>query len=290
MGVARAGHTATLLSDGRVLVAGGWDAEGSISAAEIYDPDTKTFSSAGDMTVARSGHTATLLDDGRVLIVGGVGSGDASTGSAELYDPATGVFAPAGALWAVDHAYGHTATRLSNGNVLIAGGVTSSDFVLGNTELYDPASGTFKATGLLVRYFHTATLLNDGRVLMAGGSGGNFVLASAEVYEPSSGSFSATGSMAQKRWLSTANLLASGRVLVAGGRLLGDCGLSDECGLPTNVTELYDPVAGTFSPASSMAYGRESHTATLLLDGRVLVTGGKTESGSTSSAELYDPN
>jgi len=283
---ARVFHTATLLSNGKVLIAGGiGDGNPNVLAsAELYDPATETFSPAGDMTVARSDHAATLLADGRVLIVGGGGSNEA-TGSAELYDPAIGVFAPTGAaLWDVDHAYGHTATLLPNGKVLIAGGVTSSDFPFGSAELYDPASGTFTATGRLTesRYYHTATLLNDGRVLIVGGSSG-FVLARAEVYDPATGAFTPTGSMAQKRWFFTASLLASGRVLVAGGRLPDSCGGSDECGPPTNAAELYDPVAGTFAPAANMTQSRAGHTATLLTDGAVLVIGGRND----SSAELF---
>ncbi len=284
---ARVSHTATLLSNGKVLIAGGIGNgdPNTLAGAELYDPSTETFTPAGDMTVARSDHTATLLADGRVLIVGG-GGGNEATGSAELYDPVTGIFAPTGvALWDVDHAYGHTATRLPNGKVLIAGGVTSSDFALGTAELYDPAAGTFTPTGGLTefRYYHTATLLNDGRLLIVGGSSRGFVQASAEVYDPATGAFTPAGSMAQKRWLSTANLLASGRVLVAGGSVPGSCGISDECGPPTNTAELYDPVAGTFAPAASMAQSRAGHTATLLTDGAVLVVGGRND----SSAELF---
>jgi hypothetical protein len=144
------------------------------------------------MTTARAGHTATLLGSGQVLVVGGNGvSGGTLTllASAELYDPTVGTFAATGSLTVAR--YNHTATLLTNGMALIAGGL---DVVaLASAELYDPSAGTFTATGSMVagRDSHTATLLGNGEVLIAGGNGNaasstsssGYVLASAELYE-----------------------------------------------------------------------------------------------------------
>jgi hypothetical protein len=133
MTIGRDSHTATLLSDGRVLIAGGSDASGIVSwSAELYYPDAGTFRPAGpSMSTGRSNHTATLLSDGRVFIAGG--SGDAS---AELYDPKTGTFSPTGSMTA-DRAW-HAATLLSDGRVLIAGGDIGNAVVVASAELYQP--------------------------------------------------------------------------------------------------------------------------------------------------------
>src|SRR5689334_9639712 len=130
----RAGHTATLLSDGKVLVVGG--AEGS---AELFDPGTGTFSSTGTPVNARIHHTATLLTDGTVLIVGGGATSGGLLASAELYDPHTGTFTATGSMFRAREA--HTATLLPDGTVLIAGG--GGFGALASAEIYDPATGTF---------------------------------------------------------------------------------------------------------------------------------------------------
>ena len=289
MAAARSGQTATLLRDGRVLIAGGANSEGALASAELYDPATGTFTSTGSMTAGRWGHTATLLPDGRVLIAGGSGSTD-RLASAELYDPKSGTFSHTGSM--TTPRLGHTATLLSDGRVLIAGGEPAVALVpsaQASAELYDPATGTFGSTGSMTaaRRDHTATLLPDGRVLIAGGADERGIygnsLSSAELYDPKAGTFSITGSMTMGRFGHTANLLPDGRVLVAGGT----AGAADVPWSQASA-EVYDPATGTFGPTGSMTAARRDHTATLLPDGRVLIAGGA-DSGTLASAELYDP-
>ena len=181
---------------------------------------------------------------------------------------------------------GHSATLLSDGRVLMAGGMDQQDDALASAELFDPKSGTFSLTGSLtaVRASHTATLLSDGRVLIVGGVvhvPSEAPLASAELYDPKTGTFTPTGSMSTGRERHTATLLSDGRVLVVGG--YGKSGALSSA-------ELYDPKTGTFSPTGSMITVRSAGTATLLSDGRLLVAGGVDMSNHTlASAELYDP-
>ena len=163
-------HTATLLPNGKVLVAGGYDGNSvALASAELYDPASGTWTATGSLATARDGHTATLLPNGKVLVAGGLDSSQVAFASAELYDPASGTWTATGSL--ATARYIHTATLLPNGKVLVAGGLTAAA-LLASAELYDPASGTWTATGSLAtaRYSHTATLLPNGKVLVAGGS------------------------------------------------------------------------------------------------------------------------
>jgi hypothetical protein len=310
MTTARKFHTATLLRDGKVLIAGG-----SGASAEIYDPATRTFAKTGNLTTARTNPTATLLDDGRVLIVGG----DLFTSidppiapqktTAELFDPSTGTFTRTADMVTV-HIYG-TATLLKSGKVLIAGGIMSlggfypnpAPAVVANPELYDPSTGSFSVTGAFqsdgdgvsVTDVSAATLLPDGRVLIAGEP-------DSELYDPVNGTFSLTGATVTpcglqlgdraQQYISgrTATLLMNGKVLEAGGE-------HEDCGRFA-YAELYDPAAGKFVATGAMTRARANHTATLLPTGPVLITGGESEatfgggsifSGTEASAELYDP-
>ena len=211
LNTARSDHTATLLSNGMVLIAGGFGVSGNPSNAELYNPSTGTFANTGSLNTARYSHTATLLNSGEVLIAGGFGNAGYLS-SAELYNPSTGTFTVTGPMiWAVAS---HTATLLSNGMVLIAGG---DDFeAISSAELYNPSTGTFTATGNMTtaRFDHTSTELSDGIVLIAGGYGASNDLSSAELYD---GTFTATGSLNTARYEHSATLLGNGKVLIAGG-------------------------------------------------------------------------
>lgn len=296
---ARGLHTATLLADGRVLIAGGGPASwvspvgGYLSSVELYDPRTGTFSNAGSMTTTREDHTATLLADGRVLIVGGNDVGDHTVASAELYDPTTGTFTPTGSM-ATARGF-HTATLLADGRVLVAGGDpaawTDSAF-LASAEIYDAKTGKFTPTGSMAfgRFEATATLLSDGRVLITGGTtSDSSSLTAAELFDPKTGKFTLTGAMADGRVYQTATLLSDGRVLVAGGC---DSGREySNCRFLASA-EIYDRKTGKFTATGSMSDKRVYHTATRLADGRILVAGGvgaSTDPAPLASAELYDP-
>jgi len=290
-------HTATLLSNGKVLVAGGATFEAycfaGISSAELYDPAPGSFALTGPMTDRRYAQTATLLQNGKVLMSGGFsfdstsclldGTSPALT-SAELYDPSSGSFAPTGSL---TEARGmHTATLLTNGKVLIAGGGTTGGNgpPLGGTasataEIYDPGTGVSTSTGNMTsaRMGQTATLLSNGKVLIAGGltSSSTNPVATAELYDPMTGKFALTGSMSEGRAGHAATILQNGKVLITGGLTAG----------PTSsrTAEIYDPGTGSFLATGSMALARVTHTASLLTDGTVLAVG-----GGSSISEIYD--
>jgi hypothetical protein len=279
---ARLLHTATLLFDGRVLVAGGWPDprthHGILLSAELYDPATGNWTRTGGMHVGRAAHTATLLFDGRVLVVGSQRGGASSP---ELYIPATGTWGFTASTIYPHFGY-HTATLLPNGMALVAGGYDSSRHISANAELYDPATGAWTATGSLAtaRQDHTATLLANGKVLVEGGANNNGTLASAELYDPATGNWTPTGSLNVARWRHTATLLSDGRVLVAGGAFRTT---------PLAGAEIYDPATGNWTVTGSLNNARGDHTATLLSGGFVLVAGGNNNGGFLASAELYDP-
>ena len=281
MATQRAAHTATLLPDGKVLVAGGFTGGGSLASAEVFDPATSTFASAGNMTASRAGHTATLLPNGKVLIAGGYNG--SYLASAELYDPAAHTFMPTGIM--VTARSGHVAALLNNGKVLLAGGIGTGWTFLADAELYDPATNTFIATGGMTtaRESHTATLLKDGQVLITGGHKDRrpaiTIYSSAEIYNPASGTFSSTGNLTVRRHKHDATLLADGRVLIVGG--------SDERdgrGAYRNA-EVFNPTTGTFTAVGSMNAARYKlqGTTVLLNNGKVLIAGG------ANRAEVFDP-
>jgi hypothetical protein len=293
MRTARAGATATVLKDGRVLVVGGsGNGEGGpLTSAELYDPASCTFTSTGSMPASQV-TAATLLDDGDVLFAGGFDGSAGGLASSLLFDPSTGSFSPTGSMTIARE--GASATRLQDGRILIAGG--QSDLqgdakFLATAELYDPATRTFSATGsmLTAQEILATVLLADGKVLVVvGGLELNDGPATAELYDPAAGAFSPTGSMLAG-WAESATLLHDGRVLVLGEVRNLPIGV-----MPTSLpsAELYDPKTGVFSMTGSFA--APGGLATLLQDGHVLVLGGSLGevvpgSGAVTTAQLYDP-
>ena len=261
-------------------------------------PGSNAFALLAAPVVNRSLHTATLLRDGSVLLVGGA----TATGPAEMevFDPRARTFESVGPVrpevpGGFPSPYsGHVAALLPDGRVLLAGG----DAVLipaQSAELFDPRSRTVTATGPMTvpRKGATATPLPNGTVLVTGGVVANRftpTTEAAEIYDPATGRFAATGSMLTSRALHTATRLRDGRVLITGGVKSGF--MVEDSG-PRNTAEIYDPATGTFQAAGWMRIAREGHTATLLPDGRVLITGGLTNRQAdppmTALAEIFDP-
>lgn len=281
MATASQAHTATLLTSGKVLVAGR-SSPGSgtaVATTEIYDPASNSWSSGGNLATARFWATATLLPSGKVLLVAGIGPGSAMLNSAELYDPASNSWSSAGNLATLR--INHTATLLPSGKVLVAGGGNTGG-ALSSAELYDPATNTWSNVGNLAtaRVNHTATLLPSGKVLVAGGAASlsGVAYATTELYDPATGNWSAAASFTTARSLHTATLLATGKVLIA-------CGQGSNGSTVLNTAQLYDPVSNTWAAAASLTDSRAFHTASLLPSGKVLVTAGF----GLTSTELYDP-
>ncbi|MBI5529802.1 MAG: hypothetical protein HY897_26050 [Deltaproteobacteria bacterium] len=275
--VARAGHTATLMTDGTVLATGGAQSK----TAEIYSVRSPGWSLTGDMTTARSDHTATVLLNGDAFVAGG-SDGVNTLKSSEIYSRSGRSF-KAGPLLN-EARQGHTATLLQDGRVFIAGGVHGGTSYLTTAEIADAAAGTITpVAGEMpnARAYHTATLLTDGKVFIAGGYDGTNSLDTAVVFDPKTGTFTPVlNKMSKGRRSHTATLMADGlTVLVAGGR--------DNAGALTS-TESY--LGGVWMTRGSLIGARFLHTATLLLDGTVLVTGGLNGNTPLGTTEVFSTN
>lgn len=255
---ARWSHTATRLGDGRVLVAGGFVAPYAASnaqpvthTAEIYDPETGTWTPTGSMNVRRSLHTATLLADGTVLVAGGRTCDEAPparcnflfrTNTAEVFDPSTGSWTQVGDLSERRHTT--SAATLHDGTVLVPAGFSE----LGTSrtaDIYDPSTGTWRqTTGMLNigRARQGAMLLHDGRVLVAAGFGGGDT---AEVYDPATDAWTLTGTVAEaRRFNFRFVVLPDGQAMIAGGTI--------PFAGPSDTTEIYDPATGQWHSGGQM--------------------------------------
>ncbi len=243
-----------------------------------------TWAKTGSMTTPRQGQTATLLGGGQVLVISGGSAG------AELYNPATGKWTATRSPAAP--ASGYTTTLLQNGQVLLAGGDQdgTAATTTSSAELYNPATGTWAATGSMTtaRAGHTATLLQNGQVLVAGGESGSTANAgsTAELYNPGTGTWATTGDLSVPRTDALAGLLPNGQVLVV-------------CGAPPGYVrceaELYNPATGTWAQDGAASPSAErDFSATMLTNGQVLISGGlngtyPAKVHVSSTATLFDP-
>jgi N-acetylneuraminic acid mutarotase len=290
---ARDGHTATILTNGKVLAAGGTNNGVALTSAELYNPTAGTWASTGSMNVARTLARAVVLSNGSVLVVGGCVNDclSATTNSAELYNPTAGTFTATGSMVQARAEFG--VTLLANGQVLVAGGCTAYDAngcasTTNKAEIYNPATGTWKATGALrgARHAMTATLLPSGKVLVAGGAtAASDAINSSEIYDPTAKTWTLGLKMVQARSDYASIMLGTGKVLFTGGENIN--------GVSINKAELYNPSTGKFTATGNMTATREEHTAVLLANGNVLVSGGNKKTITTqtplASAELYNP-
>jgi len=249
MSAIRSAHTATLLDNGKVLVAGGYTGS-PIAGAELYDPAADTWSPAAALNIGRWGHTATLLGNGKVLVAGGQGA------TTELYDPVANTWTMSAPM-AIARSH-FAATRLNDGRVLATGNGVGSTIA----ELYNPGTNTWTmaAPMMIPRSWIASALLGSGKVLVTG-QDASPNQHSAEIYDPAANTWSLTGPMVNEHFEERATLLGNGQVIVTGGNAPA-------------IAERYDPVSDTWAAAGTLLAPRSWHSATLLADGRILVAGG----------------
>ncbi len=274
----------TLLSNGKVLVAGGYSGTTSSTTqatAELYNPATDTWSAAASMSTPRWMPGTALLPNGKVLVAGGGSTNGSALASAELYDPATNTWSSAGNMSA--GRWLPSTILLQNGKVLVVGGT----FATTVAQLFDPATNTWSSAGSpgIALQGQRAVLLPSGQVLVTGGENPteNYV-ASCELYDPTTNTWTNAAPMANIRSEHSITLLQNGKVLVAGGFT------GSFVGTAINSAEIYNPLTNTWSSAGSLAIARARQSAALLPNGQVLVMGGENSTGTLTSAELYNPS
>jgi hypothetical protein len=295
MSVPRTQHTATLLGDGRVMVAGGrsQDATVALSTTELFDPKSGAWKPGPPMNAARAGHTATALLDGRVLVIGGSAPAAAEDGSnrfealasAELYDPKKNVWTRAQDLATPRN--GHTSTRLLDGSVLVIGGARPTHQHLSSVERFDPVTGAFSERRPMAqgRWLHEAAVLGDGSVLVLGGRSNQLdagapipkpgvAISSVERFDTATGVWHRVPELTEPRQR-TAVVSFGRRVAVFGGQT----GTGS-----TNYVEWWEAGAEGWTQAPThLTVPVAGHSATLLPTGDVLLAGGEPPSAVDTS-------
>ena len=278
-------QTVTLLPSGQVLAAGGssFSPFDSIGPA-AWNPASGAWSTAASFPTARHQQAASLLQDGRVLMTGGRISGAARgiLNSWLAYDPATGTWSTPAAM--PNPHSNHVQVTLQDGRVLVAGGFRTdgSQLASNEVEIFDPASGTWRAGESLPNPVAnaTATLLRDGSVLVAGGTSSEVARSDAVRYFPATDEWRRAGSFTDARSTHVAALLPDGNVLIAGG---------DARANYLRSAAVYDPATNGWTDVAPMAVARDEATAAPLANGKVLVIGGAQGSSYLKTAELFDP-
>jgi hypothetical protein len=298
--VARSGHVAAALGDGRAMILGGNTSESinvpDSDTSQVFDPVTETLSPGPQILfTAEAGLFTSLaeLSSGDFLLVGGgLNSGPGGGVATQAFSSMGQRFVRVGSA-VTPRRVDARATPLADGGALLTGGAGLPP--LGPVDRYDAGIGEWRAAGALLfpRFEHTATLLKDGRVLIVGGvvcceitrtSTRETVTATAEIYDPAQDAYVQTGSLSAARASHAAALLSDGRVLVTGG-------VGNDPAVPPLGAEIYDPSTGEFTPAGDLPIPRQSHAAVALTDGRVLVVGGADPSSQAGipATEIFDP-
>ncbi|HMZ21611.1 MAG TPA: kelch repeat-containing protein, partial [Blastocatellia bacterium] len=297
MRIARKGHFAVLLQNGRVLVGGGKNGGGFLNSAEIYDPDKQTWAPTGNLTQPRHRASATLLANatnastarnGFVLAVGGESSSPAVLDTAEFFNPATGQW-KATATKLRRARVNHTATLLTGGDVMIAGGYATPSQPIADVEVYDPLADRWKTTNSMktARFGHSATMLTTSKVLVAGGIGPTGgAMTSVEIFDAPSHTWTTESAvLPQARAFHSSSLLPNGSVFVVGG-------FASINGAANNQGIVYSPDTRQWTSAGNFGEARGAHTATILANARVLIVGGAASGdlkSALSSVEFHDP-
>jgi hypothetical protein len=259
----------------------------------VLDP---SWTTTATMTQKRWAHAAARLPSGRVLVMGGSPerpvespiAAEPAVATSELFDPATGTWAVAAPMhW--PRAW-HTATVLSDGRVLVVGGVAQSASFeeTPRAEIFDPATSEWTPTAegtTQARAGHTATLLDDGRVLIVGGmndDGYALTSGAASLFDPTVETWTATDPMDVPRYFHAATKNSIGRVVVSGG-----CATMG-CSPPLRDAEVFDPVSGQWIPAAPLSVARAMHASITFEDGKVIAVGGWSDGAETATTELFD--
>ena len=300
---------------------------GALTRADLFDPTTNTWAPAAELPARYAGHRAERLADGRVFIYGGAYLAMGAQSHAAVWDPGTDTWIGGRIQEYVDGRKGHTASRLPDGRVLLAGGDRRA-----RGKVYDPRASSPNVSYAVYlqqsnfrqchqRYRHTATALPDGSVLIAGGSQSSRILSETERFVPGVDHFERAAAMAFERTAHTASALPDGRVVVVGGygRLSVDAPDDGRCAAPSPApapapapivvaaprlvqvpkarrpparplatVELYDPLTDSWTPGPPLWSVRAGHTASVLDDGRVLIAGGQGPSGPSATLWLLD--